>query len=134
MAEVIAFPARNEDKIVWRCGCGCISFFLLADGGAECCRCGCVQSGEDGSWRERLPETPQRVEMQPPDDITVTDLNSSAAGLRRTLERAQIGATAIVVIIQDDGGVSTWGAIENVEQSDWFDRRIETAKRMLTKG
>ena len=45
------------------------------------------------------------------------------------------GTTAMLIVIQQDGAVTTWGeTIDGEAQSEWFDRRIATAKQMLTKG
>jgi hypothetical protein len=135
MAEVVAFPKRDQDKVVWRCNCGCMSFTLRADGEAECAHCGGLVTGDCGDWRAALPVPP----LSPPEpsagDLTVAEMETSAASLRRALRHADADTTAMVIIVQRDGGVSTWGAnIETAEQAEWFDRRAETAKKMLTKA
>jgi hypothetical protein len=134
MADVLAFPPRDQDKVVWRCNCGCLSFALRDDGEAECAQCGDVVTGQQGEWRSKLPDVESKPQELGAGDVTVTDLNSSPASMRRTLGRADPHATAAVIIIQAGGEVSTWGVdIETQEQSAWFDRRVEVAKSMLTK-
>ena len=134
VADIVAFERRPPDTVVWRCNCGCISFELRANGDAVCVQCQHTVIGADGAWREKLPDVVRPVDPVGDDDVTITDLNSSAAALRRSLGKANADETAVLIIIQQDGAVTTWGsAIEDQAQSEWFDRRVETAKQMLTK-
>lgn len=135
MADVLAFPGGPQNPMVWRCNCGCISFELRADGDAICCQCETPVVGLDGEWREKLPMPPVQPEPLDDMDVTITDLVSSGAALRRTLGKANEDSTALVIVIQQDGGITTWGKdLDGQHELDWFDRRIATAKQMLTKG
>lgn len=134
VADIVQFLPKVPDNVVWRCNCGCISFELRADGNAVCAQCLKPVTGMDGSWREKLPELLKPVEPADAKDVTITDLNSSAAALRRVLGRADPERTAMLIIIQQDGAVTSWGeSIEGEARAEWFDRRVQTAKQMLTK-
>lgn len=134
MGDVVSLAPKVPDNVVWRCNCGCISFELRADGDAVCVHCEHPVAGIDGVWREKLPEPVAPIEAVGDHDLTVTDFNSSAPALRRALGRADADKTAMVIVIQQDGTVTTWGdTIEGEAQEAWFDRRVETAKTMLTK-
>lgn len=133
MAEIINFPPGDGSDLFWRCASGRISFRLKGDGLAECCQCGDVVRGPGGTWRQDLPAPPVTAPAAGSDTLVrVTSLLSSAAALRRTLGRATTHRTAVVVVMQNDGGVSTWGDLATNEEADWFDRRVATAKQMLT--
>lgn len=134
MADVLRFERKAPETVVWRCNCGCISFELRANGDAVCVQCQQPVTGADGSWRDNLPTPELPVEPVDGKDVTITDLNSSSAALRRTLDRANSETTAILIVIKQDGAVTVWGeSIGGDAQSEWFDRRIQTAKEMLTK-
>lgn len=132
MAEVVvAFPKRDQDKVVWRCNCGCMSFLARADGELECCHCQMVVTGDIGEWRSRLPQTPDKTEEPDSGDQTVTDLGSSSAALRRALDKADADNTAAVIVLQKDGAITAWGDVEPGEQAEWLDRRIADARQLL---
>lgn len=133
MADVLAFPRIDEDRVIWRCNCGCISFELRGDGGAACVQCGSLVDGADGDWRAQLPDVPVTPKEMDTDSVKVTDLNGSPQALARALSKANVDETSAVLILQNDGAVTVWGAIETDEQSEWFDRRVAVAKDMLTK-
>lgn len=134
VADIVQFAPKAPDELVWRCSCGCISFELRADGGAVCVQCEAEVVGADGSWRRKLPDPVMPVEPLGDAGVTITDLNSSAAALRRIISRIDADTTALVIVIQQDGTVSTWGeSIEGEAQSAWFDRRLDTAKQMMVK-
>lgn len=133
MGEVVHLGRRDADKIVWTCRCGCMTHYLRADDVVECAQCERVQTYASGEWRLNLPAVPLEVPETEDGQFKVTDLNHSGAAMRRTLDRANADDTAFVVILQKDGRVSCWGSIETKEQSDWFDRQVADAKRMLAK-
>jgi hypothetical protein len=133
MADIVAFPRPDDERVIWRCNCGCISFELRGNGDAVCLQCGVSVTGDVGDWRSQLPAAPDRPKEVEIDTVKVTDLNSSAAALRRVLGKADADRTAAVILLHHDGGVTTWGVLETEEQADWFDRRIATAKAMLVK-
>lgn len=132
MAEIVHFPPKVPDTVVWRCSCGCISFELRANGDAVCVQCEHPIMGADGTWREKLPAPVLPFDPVADTDVTITDLNSSGAALRRVLGKASPDTTAMVILLQQDGAVTTWGeGIGGDAQAEWFDRRIQTAKQML---
>lgn len=134
VADIVQFAPKAPEELVWRCSCGCISFELRADGDAICVQCETAVTGADGSWRAKLPEPVTPVEPLGDGDVTITDLNSSGAALRRIINRIDADKTALVIVIQQDGTVSTWGeSIEGEAQSAWFDRRLDTVKQMMVK-
>lgn len=133
MTNVISLPPRNQDKVVWRCGCGCITHFLRADGEMECAQCGVLAEGDTGEWRVNLPDTPAKPRETETGDVKVTDLNSSDAAIRRVLKNADTSTMVALVVLHDDGALSVWGEdLDTDERRDWFDRRIADAKAMLT--
>ena len=85
MGDIVTLPTREAENIVWRCNCGCISFELRPDGDAVCVQCEHPVSGMDGAWRQKLPDQPAKPEPVGAGDVTVTDLNSSGAALRRAI-------------------------------------------------
>lgn len=135
MSNVVAFPSRDDANIVWRCNCGCITHFVRADGEIECAQCGAlaVDTGHDGEWRCRLPETPAEPQECSPGDFKVTDLNSSEAAFRRVLRNADPEQAAVLIVLNTDGSLSAWGTLETEEQREWFDRRMAEAKALLAR-
>lgn len=127
---------KEPEQLIWICAhCGCKTFKLYSDGMTECASC--EHQGEDpadGEWRRRLaplPTTPPPAEDPKALSLAITSMESSAAALQRTLRKADADRTALVILMHNDGGVSTWGEVVGPEQEAWFDRRIAEARQML---
>lgn len=135
MGEVVGFkPAPKDSDYLWRCNCGCTSFSLLGDGTARCHNCDAEPSDVDGEWRKPLPGPEIEAAELDPSDFRVTDMFTSEASLKRTIEQASVNATAFVVVAQSDGAISVWGEIsEDPEHVAWCDRRLSDARKFLIK-
>ena len=133
MTNIVDFPKPDSEDVVWQCGCGCLSFWLREDGELQCVQCDAIVQADVGDWRVRLPELPEIIEETRPNAVKVTDLNESSAALSRVLSHADVDHTAIVLVIQKDGGLSTWGSIKTLEEADWMARRLEQAANMVTR-
>ncbi len=140
MSNVIDFPGRKAESddesyvTVWRCNCGCLTFYALATGEIQCADCGIVTSESEGDWRTRLPEVLDIVEPVGIGDSAIRDLDAPDISLIRTLDLASADDTSFVVVAQKDGKTAIWGdCAETDEQKNWFERRIDEAKRMLFK-
>lgn len=126
-------PAPSQDRVVWRCNCGCLTFFIRADQEVECAQCGVI--AEDcGSWRARSPDEPaDEVTGVEADDVTVTDLNSPAFAIRRVVKKIDHANLSALVVINSDGSLSAWGDAEGAEQSEWLRSRLMAAHNLLSR-
>ncbi|CAN0653111.1 conserved protein of unknown function [Nitratireductor aquimarinus] len=133
MSNIVSFPSRDQDQVVWRCNCGCLTNFLRADGGLECAQCGELASADYGEWRKRFPDTPASPKEQGAGDIKVTDLNSPKQAVKRALLNADCDTLAALVLLHSDGAMTVWGEhLDTDERAEWFDRRMADAKALLT--
>lgn len=133
MADIIQFDAKpkNED-LIFRCGCGCLSFSLRADMRAECLSCGEVAADETGSWRVELPDVPEQVDEVSEGDTRVTVVGSDELAIRRVLSKVNAQDTCFVAVAQMTGTVTVYGArIETADQADWVDARLSDIRSQL---
>ncbi|PRD42116.1 hypothetical protein C5748_18375 [Phyllobacterium phragmitis] len=133
MSNVVSFPAKDTDRVVWRCNCGCLTHFVRADYELECAQCGNLSTSISGEWRKNVPDVPAVVADVEARDIKVTDLNSSEAAIRRVLLKADPDTLAVLVTLHKDGTMSVWGIdLDTPEEQAWFDAQMAAAKAMLT--
>lgn len=124
-------PPVDNDRVVWRCNCGCLTFFVRADQEIECAQCGTI-SADAGSWRARSPEEPVgEVGEVEPDDVTVTDLGDPAHAIRRVLKKVEPDNVAALIVINNDGSLSTWGETDGKAQAGWMRRRVASALKLI---
>lgn len=131
MGEIVELRAEMP---VWRCKCGCLTFFLNANSTVECVACREISSSEDdGAWRLRLPEKPPLLrETVEPNDTTIASANDPEWALKRVLNAAKYKTTAFVLVVQNDGETRVWGEkIETPEEEAWFMRRCNAALNIL---
>ncbi len=134
MADIIGFtPKPKDSEYIWRCECGCLSWTLIGDGSAQCMQCKAAPSNINGSWRKPLPDPSPSDGHAEPKDVELVDMATSGANLSRTLSRATVEETAVVMVFQSHGGISTWGCVEGQEQIDWLDGRIASARKLVVK-
>lgn len=138
--SVIQFPGRqpeppqeDEARMVWACVCGCLSFNLLAGGGAECCACGLSPDDAEGGWLEgKDPAAP------PPRDVTIFDEVQGAGTAdfaRSRIARAARDPSAMLIVVSDEtGGTKLWADAEGPEQLSWCRARLTDALQMLQGG
>lgn len=126
-------PDPSHDRVVWRCNCGCLTFFIRADAEVECAQCGVI-SEDCGSWRARSPDEHEgEVPGVEPNDVTVTDLNSPELAIRRVVRKIEHANLAALVVINSDGSLSAWGDAEGAAQSDWLMSRLLAAHNLLSR-
>lgn len=136
--NVVNFPPRGpkegDEKVVWACLCGCISFELHADGTTECCGCGNVSAGPpDAAWRRLKPKTPaDPPEMEVP-ERSVARFNTGSGALRKVMAKMNVEETAFVIVAQREGPVSTWNGEEYITGDAvwWLDEKLTLARSML---
>lgn len=134
MGNVVSLPRRDADRIVWRCDCGCMTFFVRADDELECAQCSVLTRGETGEWRKNLPDVPAKVDETETGDVKVTDLNSASAAIKRVLRKADPDKMFALVVVNRDGSLSVWGGdLVTDDQREWFDRQMASAKALLNK-
>lgn len=134
--NIIQFRKRDDpqsDRVVWRCNCGCLTFFVRADQEIECAQCGTV--AEDcGEWRARSPEEPGgEVPETSLGDVKVTDLNSAEHAIRRVVKKIDPASVVGLVVLNGDGSISAWGKAETDEQSDWMFQQLAVAHGLMKK-
>lgn len=134
MTNVVSFPARDQDRLVYVCGCGCRTHFARADGELECANCGALDNVSGGEWRRRLPEPPASPEPLVGGYSTVVELDTDSAAIARMARDAEPGKMAVMILIFADGTVRSWGReILEAEQIEWLDKRLGDAREMLTR-
>lgn len=134
MSNVVFFPPRQPETVVWRCECGCITHFVRGDDQIECAKCGAVADGDSGSWRRNLPDVPVSAPETQDGDVKITDLNSPEAAFKRTLRKADPDKAFALIVVNRDGSLTVWGGdLETEAQRAWFDRKMAEAKALLTK-
>lgn len=133
MGEVVTLARKPDPTLVWVCHCACTVHYHRDNGDVECSACGNIASAaSDGEWRRKLPDPAP----EPPDldgaNFKTIDLTDAAAFLRRQLKASPESSSAIV-IIGEDGGLSTWGAasIDTTERADWLRDRLSAAAERL---
>ena len=131
MSAVVEFPKKEKERLVWRCNCGCITFFALGDGTIECAHCEIASSDFAGSWRVSLPE-PAR-DVPPVDrDLKVVDMNDAKSAILRVLKRADPEILAALIVMRNDGTMSVWNdRMDTAEHRRWFDGQIDVARKMI---
>lgn len=126
-------PAPSQDRVVWRCNCGCLTFFIRADQEVECAQCGVI-SADCGDWRARSPEEPDGdVAEVALGDVKVTDLNSSENAIRRVVKKIDPGNLIALVVLNADGSISTWGSADTEEQGQWMLDQLLAAHDLMAK-
>jgi hypothetical protein len=127
--NVVQLQPRTAERLVWVCGCGSTSHYLYSDGEGECAACAAT-TGAPGDWRARLPDTPETAATLDETNFKVVNLGDAPNFLRRHIKD---NAIAAVVIVHNDGTLSTWrDAIAHREA--WLRDLFEQAWRRLTGG
>lgn len=126
-------PAAEDanDRVVWRCNCGCLTFFVRADQEIECAQCGSI-AADCGEWRAREPEQPA-ADVPPvgADDVTVTDLGAAEHAIRRVMKKIDHANIAGLIVINSDGSLSAWGSVETPAESRWMRSRVSAALKLM---
>jgi hypothetical protein len=123
--SVVQFPKREDVRLVWRCGCDCLTHYAHADGRIECAACGNFAGAYPGDWRLPLPEEPAVPAFIEPGDHKVTDLNSPELSIKRALRHADPANLAALVLVNKDGSTSVWSeSFDTDEQRAWITRKL----------
>lgn len=130
MSEVVQFPVREPEHVVWVCNCGSTTHYHHASGEVECGSCGTYASGLTGEWRQRLPATPADPAELGGANFKVVNLNTAEVFLKRQLkDDSEIVAA---VIVRHDGGTSTWGRdIDGDARKGWLLSKLADAYRRM---
>jgi len=130
---VINFPAVEKTdprRVIWICNCGCTTFYLHPENDAECAGCGEFITDPDVSGWKNVDEPPVPDEPERPETVRVlVDWNDPSINMKRILDQAVFGTSAVVIVIQQDGNYHTWAA-RDVE-ANWLAERIERASLLL---
>lgn len=117
--DVITFPKREDPKVVWTCGCGCMTHYLRADGVVECASC--RNEVTEGDWRARLPDTPAEPEPATSDTFSSTDVQSDELSIRRVIKAIVPAEAALVALVRADGSICLWSDwMEGPERHAWL--------------
>ena len=134
MADIVPFPAAGEvtpevtpSPQIWVCNCGCSSFQLFNDDTVPCALCG-AQSPH-GGWTPAA-DSPTWEGPAPTTEISTND-NSVDFARKRVLNRANEDGTLAIVVLQEDGTISTWSRVKGEEQLAWLEERLERAADMI---
>lgn len=131
MTEIVNFPAKEKqpEPMIWVCGCGCSTFELLSDGAAKCALC--QEAINDGGWL--VPATDK--EWDGDDPVRDVSGNGEPDFARRvTSKRVLEDDVVLVVVVKQDGTVSTWTDIETEEQREWAKRQLDRVPAILKTG
>lgn len=133
MSDVIPFRPRKSPKeqesLVWVCGCGCATFMLNEDGSAVCAACETpanpdAEAKEFGAWARN----PKR-EVDPDDEDVFTDIRGTSDTAdfgRRHLQQRVMSDTAVAVaVFHGTGDISTWFDSAMSENWRWLRRRCK---------
>lgn len=129
---VVQFPTKEPERLIWRCNCGCRTFWAHATGVLECAQCQKLQNGDGGEWRVDLPQAPSEPKKTEPGDTSFTSLDSPEVALRRTLGKIDPKKAVSVIVIDCDGALHVWGDDYSGEaRVSWLDRRLAEIRNML---
>lgn len=132
--SVVQFPG-DEPVSFWRCNCGCMTSFARSDGNLECANsdCGAVHEN-DGQWR--IPARSKGKTREEKDkDTTIVDFNHPKHAKYRMKDIAEDETVLAIVIVREDGRVSTWGIdFQTDEQKTWIRENMDCAADELCKG
>lgn len=134
-AETVEAPTPLKD-IIFKCGCGCITFEIRADQVFECAACGEIFT-EDGHWVVPYLKNAGIAEKSDGTDtftVAHSDNKESSEFSKRLIERkTQQEDTNWVMCGQKDGSVAAWIGVPKPtdEQLAWFKARAEVGVKLL---
>lgn len=135
MSDVVSFPTKPVERLIWKCGpCGCQSFELYADGSTECCNCGKVSRGpEDGEWFRLKPAVPVEPKVADNDGLRVVRISNSGAALKNVTDEANDEDTAFVLVVQNDGHTHSWKGrqFDDAGAVYWLDDMLAGGRKLL---
>lgn len=133
--NVVRFTPKADDKLIWRCACGCSTHYHYIDGTVECAACDKVASSLSGEWRAFLPPPPDQPKTVEPGDDAVVKLDSAESAIRRVLKTADTDQMAALMVFHHDGSIKAWGErFETEEQRAWLGRKLDQVEAMLTEA
>lgn len=131
-AEIVNLPRRDEGSMVWVCNCGCTTHYHRADGEVSCGACEAIVTALRGDWRKRLPPLPVEVPDMADEHFKTVDLGGADAFLRRQIKGGLIGEMRAIVILMDDGAITTWrDAMDTDARAAWLRRKLARAARIM---
>lgn len=129
MSDVVKFPTKHKEPMIWVCNCGCSSFELLSDATARCALCGVIS--ENGGWH--TPDTDLIWDGDPP-MREVSGNGDPEFAKRVTAKRVLDPGVVLAVVLKENGTISAWTNVETEEQRDWVDRQLGRVRPMLKVG
>lgn len=129
--NVVEFVPKDELGY-WLCNCGCQTHYVRTDGEVECANCGNLASGPVAGGYLKVPEGEFLSEK--PDEVqNVVILDSAEASIKRVLRRQSSDNIRALVVLWEDGLISTWGRdlTETRAQRGWVRRGLECARKTL---
>jgi hypothetical protein len=121
-------------QVVWRCKCGCMTWYMHEGGSVECAACHHFSNAENSEWRIKLPDAPHDVRPEEPTDVVVTNIGSPKYALQRVVNAADATTTAAVLVFFNNGGIRVWGSLfDRKEDKAWFMRKCKAALELLSK-
>lgn len=126
MGEVVEFP--QEERLVWRCNCGCKTHYACGDGSIECANCSNIL---EGFWVP--PENARIKEHDDSEQISnIRDFDDPKYALKSFARRSDTDDICAMIVLARDGRVRTWGEeFETRAQRGWLRRQLEWARKML---
>ena len=117
------------DKAVWRCICGCWSFFIADDGTVECTACHTVTDNHAeavGEWvRQILPEAEEVKEITEPMTTQVV-MGEEEFAKRRVLKYVEqctkSDTLAALFVMSRDLATRTWFNFDIVPKTELINR------------
>jgi len=128
VGEVIEFS--SPERHVWRCGCGCLSFYVGDDRELQCCNCEEIVKG-NGTWRSP-PDFTGGVNDEEHAFIKVEQADRSLED-EIFMRSLRAGEFIALVGLRPGGGVSICKSesFDTRQQRGWVRRRLEEARKHL---
>ena len=130
MSEIVNFPTKKSEPLIWVCECGCCSFELMSDQSVMCALCR-KPASDAGGWI--APETGATWEGDDP-IRDVSGNGSEEFAKRVAINRASDKGVCLITVMKEDGTISCWSNLETPEQREWADRQLKRVKPILDTG
>ena len=129
---VIEFPQQEPELGYWLCNCGCQTHYVRTDGEIECAHCGALASGDVGGGWIDLPPPEKMIEDFSGERHHIVALDGPDAAIRRMMKRNPAENASAVIVLWDDGMISTWGQpFGTRDRRGWLRRGLESARKAL---
>lgn len=132
--NVVQFAKPEPERLIWACACGCTTHYHHASGDVECAACEAISTSVSGEWREHFPEAPEEPKPCDASSFKITNIGSPEVALKRFTKQLSVDDTAVAILIDNEGGLSTWiGDYMTPERQLWARERIADATERLMR-